>query len=156
MRDPEEASSSRTRSPVEIWGTPSKFDSLLAYVPLPTPGQPKNTHCTLRVPSFSLLTGGAILVQGLRFGSVFGFGFDAMRMAAGSETKSDNRRIVKGEYAARMTRFSAAIFSFFVTSLLTLPLSVSLSFLLKFEREREMVEQGWGLRESFSFGQLRL
>lgn len=45
-RGPEEESSSRTRSPVAMWGTPRRVESLEAYVPLPTPGQPRNTHWT--------------------------------------------------------------------------------------------------------------
>lgn len=45
-RGPEEESSSRTRSPVAMWGTPRRVESLDAYVPLPTPGQPRNTHRT--------------------------------------------------------------------------------------------------------------
>ncbi len=41
-------SSCRTRSPIAMWGTCNSFASLLAYVPLPTPGHPRNTHCTPR------------------------------------------------------------------------------------------------------------
>lgn len=47
-RGPEAASSSRTRSPVAMWGTPRRLDRRLAYVPLPTPGEPKKTHCMFR------------------------------------------------------------------------------------------------------------
>lgn len=49
-RGPEELSSSRTRSPVAMWGTPRSCESRLAYVPLPTPGQPRKTHWTFLSP----------------------------------------------------------------------------------------------------------
>lgn len=45
-RGPLEESSSRTRSPVAMCGTPRRAVSRLAYVPFPTPGHPRNTHWT--------------------------------------------------------------------------------------------------------------
>lgn len=45
-RGPRAESSWRTRSPVAMWGTPRRLERRAAYVPLPTPGQPRNTHWT--------------------------------------------------------------------------------------------------------------
>lgn len=80
-----------------MWGTPRRFESLLAYVPLPTPGHPRKTHCTF-LSAAPLLAADAAALWTMLVGNLGSCGAEgdsdekAIALASGDLEAADLRR----------------------------------------------------------------